>query len=338
MTTIAEVARAAGVSPSTVSYVLTGKRPISSETSARVRRAIAELGYQPHAGARALAGARTNILALVVPLRVDENIPVVMQIVAAVVTRARTHGQDVLLLTKEEGVEELRRVAATSLVDGLIITDVEADDPRVPVVRSLDQPAVLIGVPERSAGVSCVDLDFTGAGALAVDELADLGHHAVGLLGPPARVYERGTGFARKLLQGMEQAAARRGVHLEHVGCEPTASSVREGLADLYTRHPGLTGLVVHNEGTLPHLAGALRARGLTSPDDVSVVCVCPDDLAEQAGVAWTNIHVPTQELGELSVEMLMGLLDGNDLSQIRLLAPVLTRRATLAQAPDSAS
>ena len=71
MPTISDVARAAGVSMSTVSYVLSGRRPISAETQARVKAAIAELGYHPHAGARALASSRTSVLALVVPLRVE---------------------------------------------------------------------------------------------------------------------------------------------------------------------------------------------------------------------------------------------------------------------------
>ena len=68
MATINDVARAAGVSPSTVSYVLSGRRPISAQTRERVQAAIAELGFHPHAGARALASRRTNVLALVVPL------------------------------------------------------------------------------------------------------------------------------------------------------------------------------------------------------------------------------------------------------------------------------
>ena len=79
--TIADVAGDAGVSPSTVSYVLSGKRSISASTRHRVEQSIRKLGYRPHAGARALAGNRSNVLALVVPLRTDQNLPVVMRFV-----------------------------------------------------------------------------------------------------------------------------------------------------------------------------------------------------------------------------------------------------------------
>ena len=68
MVTLAEVAQHAGVSASTVSYVLSGKRSISTTTRLRVEQSIRELGYHPNAGARALASSRSNIIALMVPL------------------------------------------------------------------------------------------------------------------------------------------------------------------------------------------------------------------------------------------------------------------------------
>ena len=147
--TIKDVARGAGVSVSTVSYVLTGKRSISPETATRVRQTMAELDYRPHAGARALANAKTNVLALVVPLRPEQYIPVVMEFVAAVATQARVHDQDVLLVTDAEGIDGLERVAASALVDALIVMDVTEEDPRVPALRRLRQPSVLIGLPRN---------------------------------------------------------------------------------------------------------------------------------------------------------------------------------------------
>src|SRR5699024_10073822 len=129
MTTIDDVARRAGVSASTVSYALSGKRTISAATRSRVEKAIAELGYTPHAGARALASARTNVLALMAPLRPDVDVSVIMQFVTGVVTKARSHDYDVLLLTQEDAAG-LSRVAS-GMVDGLILMDVEAKDQRI---------------------------------------------------------------------------------------------------------------------------------------------------------------------------------------------------------------
>lgn len=149
MVKISDVARHAGVSPSTVSYVLSGKRSISEQTRRRVLDSVRTLGYRPHAGARALASSRSNVIALVVPLRSGIHVPVVMQMAIAAVTTARTHDHDVLLLTQDEGVDGLERVAGTALVDAIIVMDVELHDVRLPVLRSLGFTVGAHRVPGR---------------------------------------------------------------------------------------------------------------------------------------------------------------------------------------------
>src|ERR671939_328516 len=119
MVTLADVARHAKVSQSTVSYVLSGKRSISPATRRRVERSIRTLGYRPHAAARG-------------------------------------HAHDVLLLTNDEGPEGLRRVAGSALVDGLVLMDVQLQDERIPVLRELGLPAVLIGIPDDTTDLTCV--------------------------------------------------------------------------------------------------------------------------------------------------------------------------------------
>src|SRR5258708_4313688 len=169
--TSADVASHAGVAISTVSYVLSGKRPISEETRRRVEASIEALGYHPHAGARALASNRAKVIALVVPLRTGVHVPVVMQFVLSVVTEARAHDHDVLLLTQDEGEKGLRRVAAGAAVDGLVVMDVELRDARLPVLRSLNRPSVLIGFPEDAAGLTGVDLAFAAAASATFQPL-----------------------------------------------------------------------------------------------------------------------------------------------------------------------
>jgi len=327
MVSIADVARTAGVSPSTVSYVLSGKRTISGETAERVQRAIRELNYRPHAGARALASARTNVIGLVVPLRAGQNVPVVMEFVAAVVTRARRHDHDVLLLTQDEGVAGIDRVIASALVDALIVMDVQAKDPRLPVLRRSQLPAVLIGIPERTDGLSAVDLDFASAGALALDHLADRGHRRVGLIGQPREVHERGTGYAERFLSGLRDAANERDVALTPVRCEPSMAGLRASVAELLTADDRITGLVVHNEAVLPALREVLGEHGRRLTVDMSAVAVCPDDMASSHGVEYTNVAIPAEELGATAVEMVMGSTGRR--GETRLLAPRLTERET---------
>jgi DNA-binding LacI/PurR family transcriptional regulator len=142
-TTIADVAQRAGVAASTVSYVLSGKRSIGPDTARRVMDAIAELGYHPHAGARSLASRRSAVVAMMLPLRQGMHLPVLMQFASGAVTEARRHDHDVLLMTADEGPAGIARVAASSICDGLILMDVEIDDPRVGALRHQGGPTTV---------------------------------------------------------------------------------------------------------------------------------------------------------------------------------------------------
>ncbi|MFE1927706.1 LacI family DNA-binding transcriptional regulator [Streptomyces asoensis] len=331
MVKITDVARHAGVSPSTVSYALSGKRPISEETRRRVEDSARALGYRPHAGARALASSRSNVLALVVPLRTGIHVPVVMQFAVSVVTAARDHDHDVLLVTQEEGEEGLRRVADTALVDALIVMDVQLHDPRLPLLRTLDRPSVMIGFPLEPEGLTCIDLDFRAAGERCVEHLAQLGHRVVALVGSPPQVYVRGTAFAQRVVQGFTAAADRAGIASAVHPCGTTPAEARRVAERLLSEQPALTGVVVHNEAALEPLVDAFEELGLRVPGDLSVTAICPDGLASALRVPVTSVALPSAEVGERAVELLMRKLGGEAVPEATLLPPTLTRRASTA-------
>ncbi|MGX6603374.1 LacI family DNA-binding transcriptional regulator [Micromonosporaceae bacterium Da 78-11] len=331
MPTMNDVARAAGVSPSTVSYVLSGRRPISAPTRARVQAAIAELGFHPHAGARALASSKTNVLALVAPLRVDVNVPVIMQFATAVVIAARTHNHDVLLLTKDEGTAGLERVGHSTMVDALIVMDVELDDLRIPALQRLKQPSVLIGLPADSRGTACVDLDFAEAAAEALRHLAGHGHRRIALVGPSPAVYRRGTSYAERFLAGFTATAGTLGLQTAAHPCGPGAEGVRACLAAIDAELPGTTAFVVHNEEALRPLLDHLRVTGRRVPEDLSLVAVCPRDVAVTMPFPLTSVDIPAHHVGTLAVETAMGLLDGRPTDPVRLLPPTLVERESCA-------
>jgi DNA-binding LacI/PurR family transcriptional regulator len=334
MATLAEVARHAGVSASTVSYVLSGKRSISEETRQRVERSIRELGYHPNAGARALASNRSHIIALMVPLRTDMYVPVMMEIAIAVATAARQFGHDVLLLTGEEGPAAVRRVAGSGLADAMIVMDVELEDERVPLLRDTDRPSVLIGLPTDPTGLTCVDLDFAATGALCADHLADLGHQEVAVIGEAAAVYQRHTGFAERTLDGLRRRARDRGMRVIHRPCEGSYESTAGVLSRIFEERPGTSALVVQNETAVGPLLGLLRQQGRAVPEDVSVIAICPDQVALQASVRLTSVAIPAQEMGRRAVELVMAKIRGDEPDTVTLLPPQLTARASTGPAP----
>ncbi|MEV6633038.1 LacI family DNA-binding transcriptional regulator [Actinoplanes sp. NPDC051470] len=336
MVTIADVARHAGVAVSTVSYVLSGKRAISTTTRQRVLASIAELGYHPHAGARALASRRANVIALVLPLRTGMHLPVLMRLVTAVVTAARQAGHDVLLMTADEGPAGLRRIAASAMVDGVLVMDVEMSDARVPVLRELGRPSVLIGFPADPTGLTCVDLDFHRAGARCAEHLAELGHTRIALLGAPPVVYQRDTGFARRTRAGFLDAAERLGITATARPCGESPDDARAAVEQLLMDVPDVTGLVVHNEEALAHVLAVLPRLGRGVPDDVSVVAICPDQVAENAWPPLTAVLIPAEEVGRQAVFLLMRKLDGAPVPESTLLGPALTVRRSTASRPVS--
>lgn len=336
MVTLAEVARQAGVSPSTVSYVLSRKRSISDETRRKVEAAIEALGYHPHAGARALASNRSNILALMIPLRSDMYVPVIMEIAMAVTTEAREFGQDVLLLTKDEGTQGVRRVAGSGLADAMILMDIELEDDRIPVLRETETPAVLIGLPADAAGLACVDLDFEATGAACVRHLAELGHRDIALIGEGEGVYQRKTGFAARTLTGFQKGAAEHGVRTVHRPCEGTYESTAGVLSRIMEERPHTTGFVVQNEAAIAPLLSLLRLSGRAVPEDTSVVAICPDQVALQASPRLTSVSIPAEEMGRRAVRRAMAQLDpaGPPLEPVDLIPPALTVRESSAPGP----
>ncbi|MET9732863.1 LacI family DNA-binding transcriptional regulator [Streptomyces sp. NPDC006458] len=336
MVRITDVARRAGVAPSTVSYALSGKRPISPETRRRVEAAARELGYRPHAGARSRPGGRSKVLALVMPLRPGVHVPAMMGFALPVVTTARAYDHDVLLLTEEDGADGLRRVAEAALADALIVLDVQLDDPRLPLLRALDRPSVLIGFPAEPAGLTCVDLDFRAAAEACVDHLAGLGHRVVALVGPPPEVHVRRTAYAQHVVKGFTVAARRSGLVSRVHPCEMTPAAARRVAERLLREQPALTAVVVHNEAVLEPLIDAFARLGLRVPRDVSVTAICPQDLAESVAVPVTSVAVPSAEIARRAVELLVDRLAGAPVPDATSLEPRLTIRASTARRPTA--
>lgn len=335
MATIADVAQAAGVSISTVSYVMSGKRTISQETRSRVEQAIADLSYSPHASARSLASRATNVIGLQAPLRAGVDVHVVMQIVAGVVREARAHQYDILLLTSDDAAG-LERAARASAVDALLLMDIESNDPRLASLSQLATPSVLIGLPDGAGAVSCVDFDFEAAGHLAAQRLAALGHTRVALLGAPAEVLERHTSYAERLTRGFRAGCAAQGI----VGTvHATPSSVASvDVVQQVAADADITAFLVHNEAALPFVMARLARLDRERGTRTDVIALAPLDLAQSVAGLTDTIDIPAEELGAAGARTVLALLDGSTPARVQLLAPRLASGAPAAAAAAAAA
>ncbi|MFG6475341.1 LacI family DNA-binding transcriptional regulator [Microbacterium sp. P06] len=332
MVKINEVAEAAGVSISTVSYALSGKRPVSRSTRERIERAVDELGYSPNAGARMLAGSRTQIFALTEPLRTDTHAPTHMSFVLATAIAARRNDYDILLLTDEQARDGMSRVAASGLVDAILVLDVAPDDDRVPLARAIETPTIFIGVPDDSEGLVCVDLDFEAAARLAVDTLADVGHTRVGLIGQTDIAYVK-SNFPPRVRAAAEKRAAERGVHCDFRSSGAVmpdlVAVVRTALQML---DDGATALLLHTTAEA-HAAvlEALAERGLSVPGDVSVIAVGASFDTAALPTPVDTIPLIPQDSCDLAVALAVrSLEDERPAPDLYLVAPTYVSHGTV--------
>ncbi|MDT3315803.1 LacI family DNA-binding transcriptional regulator [Microbacterium sp. KSW4-11] len=318
MTTIADVAQAAGVSISTVSYVMSGKRTISQETRERVERAMADLSYSPQASARSLASRSTSVLGLQAPIRAGVDVHVVMQIVAGALKEARAHHHDILLLTSDDaaGVE---RAARAGMVDGVLILDVETSDPRVGALAELSIPAVLIGLPDAADDLVCVDFDFEAAGRLAAQRLAERGHQSVALLGAPPQVQARHTSYSDRLMRGFLAASEAAGLTARALPC-PSGPGATEVVDAVLAESPDTTALFVHNEAALPFIAARLMGAADTGP--VEILALSPAELALHVPGVSDVIDLPAETLGARGARALLDAIGGTRGPGAELIAP----------------
>jgi DNA-binding LacI/PurR family transcriptional regulator len=303
--TIAEVARHAGVAPSTVSYVLSGNRSVSEETRVRVRRVIEELKYKPHAGARSLRAGKTDVVALVVPFYDWSSEPVLMPYVYGVVDAARRHGWNVMLVTGGSGGSEVDEVVGSRMVDGVVLMEVRVDDERLRVIEQLTIPAVTLGMPSVPGKVPFVDFDFEGAGRLCVQHLVALGHTRIGLLASPPGTFEKRLAYAHRLWRGVAGGLQEAGLDFHGLPMEPNMEGAQRALDTLFAEEPALDALIVHSEGTVGSLMQALQQRGKAVPSDMSVIAVGWGELTKHVVPPLTYVNVPAVEMGRTAIELL---------------------------------
>ena len=227
---IGEIAKRAGVSRSTVSYALTGKRPVSEETKRRIQAVIDELGYRPNAaaGRSRRAGPAPSAWSSRRPARRLTDMQ--LGFVASVVDAAARADLDVLLSPSGgEHDRSFERVVTGRRVDGVILMEIRLEDDRVARLLQSGLPFVGIGRTRQPEDMSWVDIDYETLIAKCVHHLADLGHRHVALVNRSAELVAAGYGPGHRAQAGFDRAIAERG------------SERRAGL--LRRRRPGRAGL-----------------------------------------------------------------------------------------------
>ena len=335
MVTIGDVARVAGVSRSTASYALSGKRAITPAVRAKVEEAVRELGYTPNAGARALATSQTRVIGLLARFLEDEFAPAMLQYILGVTDEARELGYDTLLVSEEDGVRALQRLASSRMVDGFVLLNVAERDDRLGVLRNATQPGALVGLPEQTSGVDVFDLDFVATGRLMVDRMHELGHRELILVSQPEHVVERGGAYVWRLANAARERAVQLGIGLHAYFGSSSQPSIGQDLNRFLDAHPTVTGLLLNNEAAAAALPSVLAARGLRIPEDISVIGRYSDDFARTFSLPFSSIDSAADELGRAAVQQLVARIEGRIAAGapnvVHLISPEIHERGSTA-------
>jgi DNA-binding LacI/PurR family transcriptional regulator len=310
--TMAQIAERAGVALSTVSYVLSGKRPVSPQVHARVLAAVEELDYRPHGPARALASGASHTIALFLPSPQWELLPVQQMFVAGATQATSASDYALLLSTAATDPETIVQLVRGGRADGVILMETLHDDARVERLRSAGFPFSLIGRTEDLAGISYVDMDFGSAVETSLTHLVQLGHTCVALFNFPPELLAAGYTSALIARDVFESRAHDFGIRAIHVPCSHAPRDAFAVAARLLRSEPECTAAITTG-WQFTGLLGALREADLHVPDDFSVVSVIAAPFAEMLTPALTGVDWPAFEAGRMAAEMLIDKLRGRE-------------------------
>ena len=311
--TIADVARAAGVSPSAVSFALNGRRGVAPATRDRILATAERLGWRPSASARSLSRSRADAVGLVIARPVELLVadPFFPALIAGAESELATHGQALLLSVVDPGPAETahyRQLASRGRVDGVLLTDLLTRDDRPDLLTGLGIPAVAVGRPVGGCSVPSVVVDDRPGVAAAVDHLAALGHRRIAYVaGPPPYVHSR----SRRL--AFTAAARRHGLDdARVVVADFSAAGGAAATAELLdSPHPPTAVLYVNDTSALAGMSTA-RARGLSVPGDLSVVGFDDTELGRAVQPALTTIAGDPVGWGRTATAVLLDAVAAN--------------------------
>ena len=336
---IGEIARRAGVARSTVSYALSGKRPISPEKRDRILRLVEELGYRPNASARALAEGKSRMVGLVIPPPSHRLLDSQLAFIAVLSELASSEDLD-LVLSPSSGDHDrsFRRMLSGSRVDGVLVMEVRMRDERIAALEQSGVPYVLIGRPADPGGLFWADIDYGGLVERCVQHLADLGHRNVALLNRSAELLASGYGPAHRAAAAFEAAIARHGLR-GHLLCCPDDAAGGEGcMKQLLAARPQITAAITINESALSGVSRALDRARVRVPRDFSLLGVVGERWAEDFHPRLTAAVTSPAELARGAFEMLLQrMADPATAPRHLLQSPSITLGATTGRVPTPA-
>lgn len=313
-TTLADIARALGVSKMTISRAINNHPEISPETRTRILKAAQRMNYRPNQHARALTTNRSYLIGVIVP---DLMHSWFAEICCGIEAAARPLGyQNLICSTNEDAAKERAEIEALlPRTDGLIVASAAPPEETRVFRRIIKEGGKVVLIDRQLEGLRCpaVMTDDVEVGVLATEHLIRLGYRRVGhLLGTVAST-------AALRFEGYKKALAKHGLPFE-------SSLVRECG---FKKHDGYEAMRAWiKDGTVPRAVfaandpaaigamGAIAEAGLRIPDDVALVGGGNIHYCDMLRVPLTTVAWSAMEMGQAAGRLLIDLIEGNQLQK----------------------
>jgi DNA-binding LacI/PurR family transcriptional regulator len=310
MSTIADVAAAAGVSPATVSRVLTGSSaPIRPDTREKVLKAVAALNFRPNAVARSLSGKRTYTVGVLVS---DIGNPFYADVIKGVEDAGLPEGYNLFLGNTNFDLERgttLMHSLIDRRVDGVVILFSRASADWLTLLNEQGIPASIVDPDPALPALEAVSVkvDFETGIRAAVDHLVELGHRRFAHVSGPLHLH---TSLRRRdvFLEALEA----HGIKAKQVACVEGDFHIEGGrlaAQRLFDRKAWPTAVFTANDLMAFGVMAEARDRDLRIPQDLSVIGL--DDIWQAAhnSPPLTTVALPRYEIGFLAMGKLMALM-----------------------------
>jgi LacI family transcriptional regulator len=333
MTTIYDIARAVGVSQTTVANALKGKGNLSEATRERILQYAKEVGYRPNVLARSLTQRKTFSLGFILPTIANPFYPEIAEEIEGI---ARQHNYQVLLCNTHSD-PRLGRLHLESLesrwVDGIIVMGISMDVADIQEHYAQGLPTVLCDWQENESpeDIPQVSIDFYQAGTLAAQHLLDLGHRRLAII-----VDEP---LQTKRLEGFRATLAKDGIPLGSEMMQRGDSTLESGYRAAQRlfaqKEERPTALFATNDWMAIGAMRAIHELGLHIPGDVSVIGLDDIVVAAHYQPPLTTIAIPKQRLARAATELLLQQIEKRQKPSQPLLVPpsLLVRQSTSAPA-----
>ncbi len=320
MATIRDVAKKAGVSVATVSYVANGTRNVAPKTEERVRRAMAELDYHPNAAAQSLRTRSTHVVGLVIS---DISNPFFATLVRGAEDCARQNGYSILICNTSEKMEDelvYLQLLSRRRIDGMLLASTGKNDEMIR--RLIERGMHIVFIDRKIDGVAApAVLSENEEGAYqATSHLISLGHTRIGIVvGLP------GVSTTTERLRGYEHALSDSGIPLDKALITYGGSQIKgaeDACKELFDLSDPPSAIFAGNNLMTIGVMKQLRELGISCPKDVSVVGFDDFEWASCFEPTLTMVAQDPYRIGFTAVEQLFKALSGKRLHAIETRIP----------------